>query len=302
MVNDDQSLDDVQAKCSDRRYYFAVILRYGIACLLVTAALLKTHELGSRPVAAFDLWSKKVVVLGAVQIEVFLATWLFLGIRRRGCWTAVTLCFTIFTGVTIARGFQGAASCGCFGKVMISPWLTAAFDIAVLSALIALRQSFCAENGRVSGLSVLLTCVAFVGAGSCLAWWGSSYQPHTLAADGVIAGSDGFVLLEPEKWIGERLPLMNYLDSDAIGHGKWTVMLHKHDCSRCRQILPSFVKEKGQLALIEIPPFGESELMRIPATVVQIALEPKYDWFVTTPVELHLDDGIVTGVRHNFQE
>jgi hypothetical protein len=50
---------------------------------------------------------------------------------------------------------------------------------------------------------------------------GSYYTETTLSDAGEIIGDGKIVVLEPEKWIGKRFPLLDYIDiGDRLKEGK----------------------------------------------------------------------------------
>jgi hypothetical protein len=54
-------------------------------------------------------------------------------------WTGVLAFFGILTGVSLYLAVEGQASCGCFGKVEVSPWWTLALDVGILAILLVSR-------------------------------------------------------------------------------------------------------------------------------------------------------------------
>lgn len=108
----------------------------------------------------------------------------------------------------------------------------------------------------------------------------------------------GYVILEPESWVGQQLPIAQYIDLD-LSNGEWIVLLHRHDCSECQAAVPQYERLAASLplgsprvALVEIPPFG-GEVVTEPICA-RVKLGGDRDWFVQTPMEIRLRDGIVT--------
>lgn len=131
-----------------------------------------------------------------------------------------------------------------------------------------------------------------------------NYAPAALSDAGVVVGSGEIVVLEPKKWIGRRFPLLNYTSiGDRLREGDWRVLLYHHDCPNCQEAIATLradVARAGnvQLALIEIPPYGERASgvfnSRPP---IEGRLKAIKEWFVQTPVVLRLDDGRVVEVN-----
>jgi len=104
-----------------RRYSAGDILLKGLGLLLLTAAVLKGHELLTVPVANRGLWTWRPLLIFQVEFEVALGFWLLSGIFKRLAWLATLLCFGLFCCVTLYKALTGATSCGCFGTVHVNP-------------------------------------------------------------------------------------------------------------------------------------------------------------------------------------
>jgi len=125
------------------------------------------------------------------------------------------------------------------------------------------------------------------------------------------------VVLEPEKWAGQKFSLAEHILADHIDigsqlkSGQWIILLVHHDCEHCAAAVPRYVaaverqkdEARGQnadaeprLAVIEMPPFadaGDPPPWQLPSTVLSGRLDQSRDWFATTPVALLIKDGIV---------
>ena len=126
------------------------------------------------------------------------------------------------------------------------------------------------------------------------------------------------VVLEPEKWAGQKFSLADHIDiGSQLNSGRWIVLLVHHDCDHCAAAVPRYVAEYGgplsppaynlrpptpdllpppHLAVIEMPPFadaGDPPPWQLPPTVLSGRLDGTRDWFATTPVVLGIRDGIV---------
>lgn len=278
--------------------------RYAIALLLFIAAIAKAHELATRPTAEGAFFTSRIAMTCVVELEIFLSIWLFGGWRRRLSWYVTFLCFGAFFTVTMQRAWAGFESCGCFGAVNVNPWVTLTVDGTIIVGLLVNKPRWTTGPDRSDLASVGRGAALFVAVGTVLAVWMSSFQSGSLSQDGVIVGKNGIVLLEPEEWVGETLPLLDFIDgASALATGQWTVFLHKHDCSKCLDVLPEFLRRSDKhKALVEIPPYGGEMPHRGLASVVDLKLRPDHDWFVKTPVEIHLSDAVVTSVVSDFRE
>jgi hypothetical protein len=110
-----------------------------IGLLLLAAAGLKLQGLAVDPVARVGLFSAAWVQVAVIEFELALGIWLLTGARPAAARLVTLLTFTIFAGVSCYAGVVGRASCGCFGKVPLSPWYAFAADVAVVVALLLTR-------------------------------------------------------------------------------------------------------------------------------------------------------------------
>lgn len=70
-----------------------------------------------------------------IELEILLGLWLISGLYPRGAWVAGVTGFGLLAGVSLYLAALGSPSCGCFGKLVVSPWLTSGLDIVALIAL-----------------------------------------------------------------------------------------------------------------------------------------------------------------------
>ncbi len=107
-----------------------------LALLLLAAAGLKFAGLAVDPVGRMGLFSAPSFQVAVVEFEVFLAFWLLSGKRPAGSWATALVVFLTFAGVSAWQGWIGRASCGCFGRLSVSPWYAFGIDLAVVFALL----------------------------------------------------------------------------------------------------------------------------------------------------------------------
>lgn len=114
---------------------FSLILRISLGIFLLLSAGLKAHALFSVPTSDTLLFSPRLQA-GTIEVELLIGLWLLTGWQSRTArWVAIAL-FSIFTLTNLYLAVVGQRSCGCFGQVEVSPWLTAALDILAVSALL----------------------------------------------------------------------------------------------------------------------------------------------------------------------
>ena len=77
--------------------------------------------------------------MATVEFELFFGLWLLAGILPKPTWAAALVCFGLFACVSLYKALSGYASCGCFGRVPVSPWYTVTFDLAIIASLVRWR-------------------------------------------------------------------------------------------------------------------------------------------------------------------
>jgi hypothetical protein len=115
--------------------------------------------------------------------------------------------------------------------------------------------------------------------------------------------TSSYEVLEPETWVGKKLPILEYIDiGKQLETGIWLVLFHHHDCPDCAAAVARYQEiARGlagnedflQIALIEVPPYGQGQVSRNSPCVPGRLVDTK-DWFVTTPAVALLTDGQVT--------
>lgn len=286
------------------------VVRVLLAVLLLAAAGLKTHQLATGPAPGQDILTHRWSLIAQTELEIVLGLWLLGGPLRRLGWAAALACFVGFSGVTFFKGIRGDASCDCFGRVQVHPWITLILDLAIVAALLIfrpkLKQPRRPRKQRLRlAVMVVIALAAVIPAGLVMA----TYSPARLTDSGRIVGDARIVVLEPETWAGKPLPLLRYIDiADGLTKGKWIVVLYHYDCPHCRKAIPKYeararkmTDQRGspRVALIEMPPYspaGKSLVSAATACTVG-RLSDVRDWFAATPVVIELADGTVIRAR-----
>jgi hypothetical protein len=135
-----------------------------LALLLLAAAGLKFAGLAVDPVGRMGLFSAPAFGVGVVEFEVFLAFWLLWGKRPAGSWAVALVVFLTFAGVSAWQGWIGRASCGCFGRLSVSPWYAFGIDLAVVFALLLSRPGGVGMSPRSILAAVLPGAWGLIGA------------------------------------------------------------------------------------------------------------------------------------------
>lgn len=281
-------------------------MRSLVGLLLVAAAVLKAVQLITEPAAAL------VDPLGRGLLPVQIGTELALGLLvlsglywHKLRWLVLVL-FTGFAGYSLYLAVTGATSCGCFGPIRIHPWWMLGLDLAVVAGLLF---STLVGHGEIDPhptgrflmrdaphrhrrLIVVGATVATIIAALLFRYT----DQRTAVGEGLVSAGD-LVVLEPEHWIGKRLPIAGAIDLD-LSQGEWTILLHRHDCPVCQEQVPHYEQRAAmgeRVALVEVPPYGDFERHGNDCSYAR--LQGAHDWFVQTPVELRLKDGVVQAVK-----
>jgi thiol-disulfide isomerase/thioredoxin len=289
-----------------------------LGILLLVAAVLKGHELLTVPVANTDLWSWRPFLIFQVECELALGIWLVSGLLKRLAWLGALGCFSLFCCVTLYKGLTGAASCGCFGTIHVSPWITLfAIDLPALASLGLFRprtpfvpsRSFLRRRKCISGvLGDLLKPLPPLRRFAAAATLGAAILGVTtpiLALNEPAVVTSSYEVLEPETWVGKELPILEHVDiADTLRMGTWLILLYHYDCPDCARAIPMYEQMARDLAgnedllrvaLIAVPPYGRGPVSeKCPCTLGR--LDATKEWFVSTPVVALLIDGRLTSV------
>jgi len=217
----------------------------------------------------------------------------------------------LFLPVLIGDVALGATSCGCFGAVQVSPWVTLVTDAFFLVSLVFLGRGVAALRMPralptwqvvVVGLwTVVSVALAFGATGSGTAAEDNGGQPAVASSTGP---AEGYYLPDYSSWLGQR-----FLDLDIAGWiqglpddlevGQQYVLFYRVDCEHCHELMELYfadelmlpttavaVPEKAGFPTVGVQPFvcGACRLAELPAGV---------DWFMQTPVLVRLTDGLV---------
>lgn len=89
--------------------------------ILLAAVALKVQGMASGGVGqSLSMFSPRVQLLG-LEVEAVIGVWLLSGFARRGAWLAAIGLFATLAAVSAYLVAAGQPSCGCFGRVEVSP-------------------------------------------------------------------------------------------------------------------------------------------------------------------------------------
>lgn len=270
------------------------LVRFVLGAVLLTAAALKSELLFTTSTAPIVSWS-----LGLVLFELIIAAWLFSGILSSFAWWAAAGCFAFFAMVAGVKVLHGEMNCGCFGVVPTPPWVSLSIDLTALGCLAATYRGRASVPGRPAllhrfpaALGYALIVLVVAKAGVTLGYGGGSMCGDVTFGD-------------PSEWVGRRFPLLESIDIDVdLSQGEYVVVLHRHGCSLCEETLnaPWFCDavsarcERGRIALVELPPYGESANRGGPRFSLTGRLNASDPCLLPAPVVVVLQDALVLSV------
>jgi hypothetical protein len=286
-----------------------------MATVLLLAAGLKGYQLSTEPVLGTSLLDSRWFLIGVIEFELLFGLWLFAGLLPSLSWAAALACFGIFGGTSLYKAMSGYDTCGCFGRLPVTPWYAAGLDLAIVLSLLYwpplqmhLRVGACtafrwidSSPGPFRTIGKVIAVWLLVGIPAAFAM--GSYTNTTLSDTGVGAGD--IVVLEPATWLGKRFPLLDYIDIGAnLKEGRWLVLLYHHDCPKCQQAIGKLAEMARssaaanaagpRLALIEMPPYGKAGTPPLPDLPFAYGrLREDRQWFAQAPLVQDLSDSIV---------
>jgi len=226
-------------------------------------------------------------------------------------WIGVAM-LTAFVPVLIGDLLLGASSCGCFGAIKVSPWVTLVTDVTFLLGILVLGRG---EPRLALTPNLPTSRVMVAGAWSLLsvavAFGLSAPAP---AVDGVSADvgrvdvpalpEDGYYMPQYQDWIGRQFHSLDVAAwtsnlPDDIGFGLQYVIFYRKDCEHCHELMElhfsgSLEQRTTAIAVPERHGFPTENLQPFSCPECRLAELPAgIDWFLQTPVLVRLADGVV---------
>jgi len=273
--------------------------------VLIIAALLKTHQLLTEPILSTGFWESWLFFVIQIPLELGLGIWLASGLFRKAAWLIAVIGFAIFIAVTLQKGLIGAASCGCFGKIHVNPWVTL---FTIDTPLFVLLLFF-----RPAGYKLLpppwpsakhffsVAIPTFIILGTIVPVLVINKPPEK---------TESYEVINPENWFdsdtgSQQLALLDDIDiGDSLRTGFSVIVFYHNDCPECRKAIPIYdqmardfsISEQGiQFAFIEAPPYGDEDEYFIPPDTPCFTgcLDDAKDWYFVTPLTVLTIDGNV---------
>jgi hypothetical protein len=302
--------------------------------VLIVATLLKCHQLLTEPIISEGFWESWEFFLIQIPLELGLGIWLVSGLFRKAGWLLAVIAFGVFIGATLHRGLIGAESCGCFGVVKVNPWITlSVVDIPLLILLLAFRPV---------GAKLLPppwpSAKHFFGVAIPTFLIMAVMMP-VLIFNKPAEKTDKYEVVRPEEWAtrgeeitkpvteqetteeaaiekpseekveesgaAEEWEMLEHIDiADMLRSGVRVVFFYRHDCDKCHEAVPEYLKmsedlaggeEAIQVAFIEVPPYGseEEDMVGTDTSYLKGKLDSSKTWYLTTPLIVVTIDGQV---------
>jgi len=297
----------------------AVVLAWVIVPLwLFIGAVLKLADLSPTHLpAAIVKWAGwagldlMFVVRFSIAAELIVVGIMVL-VPRLARWTGIVM-LASFMPVLVGDLALGASSCGCFGAVAISPWVTLVTDVTFFLGLAVLgrREPRLELTANLPTWRVLAAGLWGL-AGVVLAFGlRAPLQPVPVAEAGDATAetaaplpADGYYLPDYQTWQGRPFTELDVaqwvlgLPGD-IASGSQYVIFYRKDCEHCHELMElyfsaSLARPTTAIAVPERAGFPTENVQPFPCVECRVAELPAgVDWFLQTPVLVRLFDGIV---------
>ena len=230
-------------------------------------------------------------------------------------WIGVAM-LTAFVPVLIGDLLLGASSCGCFGAVKVSPWITLVMDVTFLLGLLvlgrreprlALTRDLPTSKVLTAGIWSLFSVVVAFGPSAPTAKVDGGSDGGSALAGSIGAPAlpaDGYYMPQYQDWIGRpfhELDLASWASNlpDDLVFGTQYVIFYRKDCEHCHELMALYFSGSLEhpttaVAVPERHGFPTENLQLFDCPECRLAELPAgIDWFLQTPVLVRLADGLV---------
>lgn len=277
-----------------------IIVMWIAGLFLIGASVLKIQQLVTEPVISKGFWESWEFFLIQIPLELGLGIWLVCGLFRKAGWLLGLIAFGGFIGVTLFKALAGEASCGCFGKVHVNPWITLSLvDIPIFLLLAIFRPK--GEKllpppwpKAVHFFAIAMPTFILLPA-----------VEYFLIANKPPMVSEKYEVVDTKQWEQKEWPMLDYIDiKEQLQNGDWVVLLYHYDCPNCTEAIPKYEEMYKSLAgnenvlnfaFVEMQPYGneQQQLISSDNKVVRGKLNEAKEWLAETPIVVILRDGKV---------
>ncbi len=269
--------------------------------LLIAAASMKVlYPAAADITAAYGGAFTRYGATAAVAIELLLGWGLVAGVSSKYLRPAAGTLFALFAVYSMHRTVAGFKHCGCFGAVLVPPWITGMVDLVAAAGLFVLPADSLLRHSRRARVAGALA----VAIGVPLLWVGLSWANSLARGVATTGAPQSMKILSPDEWVGKGFPIASAITpATDIAEGPWDVLMFHHDCHKCQEVVPvqrahAAANPSTRLLLLEVPPCGPPPAASPNVTVAR--LDDSHSWFVSAPVMVRVENGVVTSVTTDF--
>lgn len=278
--------------------------------VLIVAAGLKIQQLLTEPIISKGFWESWEFFLIQIPLELGLGIWLVCGLFRKAAWMLAVLAFGLFIVVTWLKWRAGEASCGCFGRVEVNPWITLwVIDVPLFFGLLIFRPKGLKllpppwpKASHFFGVAIP-TFIAF------------SVIIPVLVFNKPPDKTDKYEVVRPKEWIREEPPdekrvseewsMLKHIDiADSLRKNLVVVVFYSSECETCHKAIPLYDRmsrdmagneDSIRFAFIEVPPYSSEKDSIVPVDTpcLRGKLDPSVKWYIETPLVVVMQDGMV---------
>lgn len=257
-----------------------------------------------------------------IGLEIALGAMLMCDPRNRIARGFALATYLLFIGLGIASLMEGRVSCGCFGRLSVSPWailpINAMFVLCLAHSLgegggnAQLAQQHhrerSAERRLRTSIGPVLTRSLLASLFLTSGWFAAGLINQRFASDSwrtVVAGRPRDLLyLSTQQSIGSRFPLIEELSRFVdLQHGTWVTVLVDPDCIACRaklrkvEELAAGMKRDGvnaNVLVIDVSRGRHQNAHKLKGLSAKVVAIPGSDVFdVNIPLTLVLRNGVI---------
>ncbi len=181
-----------------------------VGAILLLSAALKSWQYLQSPIPPYELQHFPGLEPVLIAWETFFGLWLISGALPIASRRVAIGCFSVFGCYALYEAVSGRTSCGCFGQVHVNPWYTFILDVSLVLMLtfVGKHGTGNAEPSRWAQKKWPVAATAAVGL--AVGFAAAMVHPKVVsAANGLATAHAGkLVILEPDHWLGHRLPVL----------------------------------------------------------------------------------------------
>jgi hypothetical protein len=266
------------------------------AIALLAAAGLKADALWAAPMGTAVRWTSAGAWAEAAS-EWLVGAWLLAGVAplwARRIALALLLAFIAASGLRLLRGDR---DCGCFGRAMVHPGSTLAFDVGMVAMLLGCRGPIRGRRLPMGWPRILgLATITALSTSLCAVLAARAFGPG-------LGGSPSLFVFDAQASVGKPLSFLGQFDDASraeLSSGTHTLILYDHGCDVCREFLRRRLASPtdSNVSVVDISQ-GIPPTWDVPFR--HLSLHPGVRCITAVPVEIVLANGRVKAVRQRLQ-